>query len=920
MSNILKLVAFLIGFSLANSAVTLSGNGYIGVLVSIGDNVKEDSGLITKIQDWLTEASQKLYIASKYNVYLKEVTIRVPESWSNSGQYNLTSISSNKEGVIRIADVKTGDRNNPFVHGLPGCGLSGQYIHFTTDVLNQGNNGNYGNIGTVFVHEWGHYRWGLFDEYPTLRDSSGNVIRFDLFNGQWAPVRCTTQITGRIINGKTGDQCKLDSSGNPEVDCYFYPESVGTTNAVASIMGSSFIPAISQFCDSANSADASTRHNSMASNNQNRRCNGRSAWEVMRQHDDFQNKSPGVPFASTKPEFFLEQASFVGRFCLLIDVSGSMSGYILEARNALATVVQNVLPNDSYVGIVKFSSSATLIKSMTLIASEEDRGELASLLPISVGGSTSIGAGLQLCCQTLSMLSDVKGSKIYLATDGKENRAPMIADVLPDLLEKGIIVDTLAIGNAADDKLADVSQTTGGSSFFYSTSTQNSTALIDALTEPFVDSAKDPIIRINSLSIHQKQNENFETTFFIDESIGRETVIQLTANRLEGVNVTVYHQGNLYTTVGTSADSGVISVKIPNIAIAGEYTVTVMSSMSDVAGTISILSKAANVDGSVLKTEVLTTKSKIEYSSTVHFPLFVSINKGTAPVAKTVVVAYIENENGQTSSLVLKDNEIGADVMAGDGIYSGYILPYHITANGRHSIKVVAEGRNSTILVPSTRSAGKDFEEDKLEEETVGSFMRVSLAKEIVVQEYVYVAPENYVDVIPPSPILTLKLSDTRNNNNTFMLSWKAVGDDFDIGKAFKYDIRFSTNYSDLKSDPDNQNSLTSELVPKEAGELETYVFQIPNITTNITYFLTVRVIDKANNTGDLSNIVTVSVLTDQVWFQKTEAIDDDKRIGIGFVIGISIGSSLIVIMFLLWGVFLLKSRTVPRKSKGSVI
>ncbi|CAC5388089.1 unnamed protein product [Mytilus coruscus] len=224
---------------------------------------------------------------------------------------------------------------------------------------------------------------------------------------------------------------------------------------------------------------------------------------------------------------------------------------------------------------------------------------------VRIGGSTSIGAGLRLCCQTLSMLSDVKGSKIYLATDGNENRDPMIADVLPGSLEKGIIVDTLAIGNAADDKLANVSQTTGGSSFFYSTSTQNSTALIDALTEPFVDSPKDPIIRINSLSIHQKQNENFETTFL--------------AHLAQRANI------------------------------------------SDVAGTISILSKAANVDGRVLKTEVLTTESKIEYSSTVHFPLFVSINKGTAPVAKTVVTAYIENENGQTSSLVLKDNEIGMD-------------------------------------------------------------------------------------------------------------------------------------------------------------------------------------------------------------------------------------------------------------------
>lgn len=55
--------------------------------------------------------------------------------------------------------------------------------------------------------------------------------------------------------------------------------------------------------------------------------------------------------------------------------------------------------------------------------------------------------------------------------------------------------------------------------------------------------------------------------------------------------------------------------------------------------------------------------------------------------------------------------------------------------------------------------------------------------------------------------------------------------------------------------------------MPKEALEVETYVFQIPDITTNITYFFTVRAMNKANNTGDPSNIGTVSVLTDHAWF-----------------------------------------------------
>ena len=54
---------------------------------------------------------------------------------------------------------------------------------------------------------------------------------------------------------------------------------------------------------------------------------------------------------------------------------------------------------------------------------------------------------------------------------------------------------------------------------------------------------------------------------------------------------------------------------------------------------------------------------------------------------------------------------VGADVIANDGIYSGYILATHITSNGRHSIKIITEGHDSSIIIPVTRSPGKDFSE-----------------------------------------------------------------------------------------------------------------------------------------------------------------------------------------------------------------
>ena len=101
-----------------------------------------------------------------------------------------------------------------------------------------------------------------------------------------------------------------------------------------------------------------------------------------------------------------------------------------------------------------------------------------------------------LIFQALSSNGNVNGSIIYLATDGQENRAPYIADVQPTLLSNGITVHSLAISNAADPKIQDLAFASGGKSYFYSASTANSTALLDALTEPFKDLSSDALIRV----------------------------------------------------------------------------------------------------------------------------------------------------------------------------------------------------------------------------------------------------------------------------------------------------------------------------------------------------------------------------------------------------------------------------------------
>ncbi|CAC5417574.1 unnamed protein product [Mytilus coruscus] len=100
---------------------------------------------------------------------------------------------------------------------------------------------------------------------------------------------------------------------------------------------------------------------------------------------------------------------------------------------------------------------------------------------------------------------------------------------------------------------------------------------------------------------------------------------------------------------------------------------------------------------------VLNTKPEIEYSADLRFPLFAAVYQGTLPVTNATVKAVIEDGTGESFSILLKDNAIGADASlndSNDGIYSGYILPYTSNANGRLSIKVIREGYFSKVFVP----------------------------------------------------------------------------------------------------------------------------------------------------------------------------------------------------------------------------
>ena len=72
------------------------------------------------------------------------------------------------------------------------------------------------------------------------------------------------------------------------------------------------------------------------------------------------------------------------------------------------------------------------------------------------------------------------GGVLLLVSDGEENVAPLIANVTPILVSKGVTVNTVLIGDYADKGLIEVAAFTKGNSFFDSGSS-DSTGLQSAL-------------------------------------------------------------------------------------------------------------------------------------------------------------------------------------------------------------------------------------------------------------------------------------------------------------------------------------------------------------------------------------------------------------------------------------------------------
>ncbi|XP_075038534.1 calcium-activated chloride channel regulator 1-like [Mixophyes fleayi] len=849
--------------SARDSLVKLKNNGYEDIVISINPKIPENGKLIENIKKMVTDASVYMLQATENRVFIRSAKILIPNTWSSNSNFGRPKLESYDKADVIIADPLI-DGDDPRTLQYGGCGEQGKYIHLTPNfILNDDLLKIFGARGRVFVHEWAHLRWGVFDEY-------NNDIPFYFSNlGKVEATRCPLSMGGlnKIEVGSGSSLIKKDcavdvDTGLYEENCKFYPNL--DPGVHESIMYVQALAPVNAFCKG-------NTHNKEAPNQQNRLCNQQSTWEVIMKSADISQSAPLTNTNIPPPNFVLLQ--YKDRVVtLVLDVSGSMGGFdrISRMYQASEVYIMQVVESGSYVGIVTFSSDATIMTNLVKIVDTVQREKLKKFLPTVVAGGTNICAGVRKGFQVNRGLDgSSQGTEIVLLTDGEDSG---ISSCFGEVAASGVIIHTLALGPSADKGLEQLSTMTGGLTLFASDKV-DANGLIDSFSGIKLSNGDDiqQSIQIESTATIIKPNQCLAGKVTIDKTVGKDTFFLVTwSGSIPNIKLTDPN-GKVYTKGHFLRDSIAKSTRlmIPGTAEKGdwEYNICNTQSGEQVLG-ITVNSRAANSNVPPIVAETFMNAVKSSYPSPMI--VYATVTQGLAPLLGVRVTAFIESQNGKVITLQLLDNGAGADIFKNDGIYSRYYTDFN--GNGRYNLKVHVENQDKNVqaAIPRGRALYLPGYVEKgtiisnpprpkvtSDNQNLGKFSRRSSGGAFIVSN----VPDILTDVYKPCKITDLS---ALIKDQQVILSWTATGDDLDKGKASRYDLRMSLNSQMLLKNFENGTAINiSSLTPLPAGSREQFSFTPQNIAMkkNVTViYFTLVAIDKNNQKSEPSNLARAAL------------------------------------------------------------
>uniref|UniRef100_A0A8C4T9B5 VWFA domain-containing protein n=1 Tax=Erpetoichthys calabaricus TaxID=27687 RepID=A0A8C4T9B5_ERPCA len=870
---------FLLLPHLTSSKIELVDKGYRNLVIAIHKAVPENPQLIEKIKEMLKEASNYLYVATKFRVFFKDVKILLPDTWTTKPDlYRKATTETYSRANVIIAGQKNSKGDEPYTLQYEGCGKEGRYIHFTPNfLLNDKFIQAYGPRGKVFVHEWAHLRWGVFNEYneyqPFYRDGE-----------HYRVTKCPKDLSGKVCFGNDCSKCNLENANDPPKEgCVFLPEKYQETSS--SIMYTPVVKSVNQFCNKSN-------HNQDAPNDQNKFCKLKSAWEVILESEDFRNANEATDSGSVEPQFTVMQESQT-ILCLVLDISGSMSGsQRLERLQQSSTLfIEKIAKEESFIGIVTFNNIAYVKKGLTYVSGDDVRKILVNALPTKAEGGTNICSGIRDAFEVLSEDDgSTEGDEILLLTDGEDSG---ISSCFEAVKTSGTIVHTIALGPSAAKELEMLSEMTNGKKY-YASDNFNSNGLLEAFME-----LSEEQIQLESTGGTQKPGGSLVGDTYIDSGVGFNTNFLVTWQTNVKPDISISDpDGNKYLTKDFKLEekATVGTLIIPGKAKTGKWSYRIENTAHQPQSmTISITSQPSGA-----QSEPVIVKTNLQQTNEPPYTvvIYVEVFKNFMPVRHANVTAIIETANTKIIPVILKDNGAAADLVKDDGIYSSFMTDYDGT--GRYNFKVQVSKLHTETKAAAGHTSGAMYVQGYLENGTV----HLNPPKPVVVDDedfpvedfvrtksggtfMVKVVPPANQDVFPPCQITDLSAELL---NNTVILAWTAPGDDMDKGTVAEYEIRKSKQAVHLRDNFHNATQInTSSIIPLAAGSREQLLFDLEEeekVNNSVIFFAVVSR-DESLLSSDVSNIAQVVIYHPSPKSRDPDTSNQNRKLTVGLAVSL---------------------------------
>eukprot|EP00057_Strongylocentrotus_purpuratus_P001796 XP_001201939.2 PREDICTED: calcium-activated chloride channel regulator 4A-like [Strongylocentrotus purpuratus] len=357
------------------------------------------------------------------------------------------------------------------------------------------------------------------------------------------------------------------------------------------------------------------------------------------------------------------------------------------------------------------------------------------------------------------------------------------------------------------------------------------------------------------------------TNVMIDASLGLNTVMTITWTVNYIISVTVTGpDGTVIDSSDARYEADIIS-KIITVTIeeaeAGIWSIEISNDGNSLVEIVSVnvISKPRSEDVYPPVVNSFLGTSIVNYTTAPLLEVYAYVHINYEPVIDATVIAeVVSSTTGDVTTISLRDNGLGADLIAGDGIYSAYFLGF--SSNGRYGVKVDVNG-NAATSSDNTQRSKRDVGTLTTPAPSL-LFQRTTTAGVFQVENY---SPDLIFDILAPSKITDITSRErTYDENRNMTLTWSAVGDDLDQGTASYYELRFSDNFTQIRTNFTSAAAVNdTDLIlgnlsrVASSGTLESITILLPGEDSNAIFSFMIRAWDEAGNAGPLSNIVSVS-------------------------------------------------------------